>query len=268
MQYAVANKEKLIDLYVNQKMSMGEIAKILKTNLTKVRRSLIFLGVEIRSWSESQKLALQSGRAKHPTKGQKLGASTKDKISVARSESWGKMDKTKKEEFVNMKKEWWAALPEAEKHRIKTLAHEAIRHSAEYGSKTERFVSAGLEDEGYSVIVHARDIITNAALEVDLLLPELRTVIEIDGPSHFLPIWGEAKLKKQQKSDTEKQSLLLKHGFCIIRVKQLDRTMSVKRMKDVYSILIDELRKIEEQFPDEKNRLIEIEVADGKSRRI
>ncbi len=255
-------------MYVNQQKSMGEIATEFKTNISKIRRALMFLGVEIRSWAESQKIALSNGRAKHPTKGKKLSSEAKDKISVGRSAVWSKMTKEQRAEFSNMKREQWMALPEEEKDRIRKMAYKAIRESAEIGSKTERFVSAGLEDEGYAVIVHARDVISNEALEVDLYLPELKTVVEIDGPSHFLPIWGEARLKKQQRADIEKQALLLKNGFCIIRVKQLDKTMSVKRMKDVYQIVLDSLRGIEEEFPKENYRLIEIEVENGQSRRI
>jgi hypothetical protein len=44
--------------------------------------------------------------------------------------------------------------------------------------------------------------------------------------------------------------------------------MSVKRMKDVYELILLELRKIEEAFPPVGKRLIEIEIKDGVTRRL
>jgi hypothetical protein len=44
--------------------------------------------------------------------------------------------------------------------------------------------------------------------------------------------------------------------------------MSVKRMKDVYDLILSELRKIEVEFPPVGKRLIELEIKDGVTRRI
>lgn len=73
---------------------------------------------------------------------------------------------------------------------------------------------------------------------------------------------------KQQSADTAKQGLLLNNGYVLIRVIQRDRSMSVKRMKDVYELILLELRKIEADFPPVGQRLIEIEIKDGITKRL
>ena len=101
-----------------------------------------------------------------------------------------------------------------------------------------------------------------------MFIPDLKTAVEIDGPSHFEPVWGPDRLRKQQSADTAKQGLLMNNGYALIRVKQLDRSMSVKRMKDVYELILSELRKIEVEFPPLGKRMIELEIKDGVTRKI
>lgn len=268
MEFASVNKQRLITSYLDEKKSACEIAKEMGTNQSKIRRALKFLGVPIRSYSEAQKIALDSGQAVHPTKGKKLSKKTIDQISVARSKAWHDMTDEQKDSIKNVKREQWAKMSISERQNLQKMAHAAIRESSSIGSKTERFVSEGLENEGYGIIVHARNLIQSEALEVDMFVPELKTAIEIDGPSHFYPVWGEDKLKKQQSADLTKQGLLLTAGYVIIRIRQLDKTMSKKRMKDIFDLVVDELRKIEFEFPEKHNRLIEIEVKDGISRNL
>jgi very-short-patch-repair endonuclease len=268
MEFASINKARLKSSYLNEKKSIAQIAKELNTNTSKIRRSLIFLGVEMRNYSEAQKVALDSGTATHPTKGKKLTKETIDKISVGRSKAWTDLPESDKNKIRKMKKEQWEAMTPSAKEELRHMAHVAIRESASIGSKTERFVAEALEAEGFGVIVHARNLIQSQALEVDLFVPGLKTAIEIDGISHFEPIWGMDKLNKQQSADATKQGLILANGYVMIRIHQLDKTMSMKRMNDIYEIILEELKKIGEEFPPLSKRLIEIEVNNGVSRRL
>ena len=45
----------------------------------------------------------------------------------------------------------------------------------------------------------------NNRLEIDLYVTDLQTAIEVDGPSHFEPVWGEENLIKNQRSDKQKR---------------------------------------------------------------
>lgn len=268
MQFAIVNGAKLRHAYLEELKSVPVIAQEMGTNETKVRRALKFLGVAIRSYAEAQSVAISQGIAKHPTKGKKLSKETINNISAKRSQAWIDLSEEDKQKFRDTKKEQWSNMTESAKQELRSAAYAAIRESAEIGSKTERYVSAALEEEGYGVIIHARNLIQSQALEVDMFVPDLKTAIEIDGPSHWLPVWGEGKLRKQQSADTAKQGLLLANGYAIIRVRQFDKSMSVKRMKDVYDLILSELRKIEEEFPPVGKRLIELEIKDGVTRRV
>ena len=268
MQFAIVNGAKLRSAYLEELKSVPVIAQEMGTNETKVRRALKFLGVQIRKYAEAQSVAISQGVAKHPTKGKKLSKETINNISAKRSQAWIDLSEEDKQKFRDAKKEQWNNMTESAKQELRSAAYAAIRESAEIGSKTERYVSAALEEEGYGVIIHARNLIQSQALEVDMFVPDLKTAVEIDGPSHFEPVWGSDKLKKQQSSDTAKQGLLLNNGYVLIRVIQRDKSMSIKRMKDVYELILLELRKIEEDFPPIGQRLIEIEIKDGVTKRL
>ena len=116
-----------------------------------------------------------------------------------------------------------------------------------------------MTNAGYDVIFHKRGLVSNDKLEVDLFVPSIKTAIEIDGPAHFLPIWGEENLQKHIRADAEKAGLLINRGFVVLRVKNLIRNLSSKNMRDALSQITDELVKIENKFPPVSKRLIEIE---------
>jgi very-short-patch-repair endonuclease len=56
-------------------------------------------------------------------------------------------------------------------------------------------------------------------MSIDIFLNDHGVAIEIDGPSHQLPIWGEAKLIKTQQIDDMKTGLLISTGIRVIRIK-------------------------------------------------
>jgi len=87
----------------------------------------------------------------------------------------------------------------------------------------------------------------------------LKTAIEIDGPAHFLPIWGETNLQKHIRADAIKAGSFINRGFVILRVKNLIRNLSSKNMRDVLDLVIEALVNIENNFPSPDKRLVEIE---------
>ena len=125
--------------------------------------------------------------------------------------------------------------------------------------KIEKFIHKGLTNAGYDVIFHKRGLVVNDRLEVDLFVPSLKTAIEIDGPAHFLPIWGQENLERHIRSDAQKAGLLINRGFVILRVKNIIRNLSQKNMRETLSAVIEQLVKIENNFPPMSKRLIEIE---------
>lgn len=268
MEFARINKDKIIRLYTKEGKSSYEIAEELNTYSTRVLRALDFLGIERRTYSQAQSNSLKSGRTVHPTKGKKLNENHKKKIGESKSKSWHNLPQKEKDRMSSLSKAAWEKKSDSEKSEMRRMALEAVREASKQGSKTERHLKMGLTKAGYSVMFHKTNLVPGSKLEVDLFLPELKTAIEIDGPGHFLPIWGEDKMQKQKAADTIKQGILISHGYVILRIRQIDKSISMTKMNSLLETILAELHKIEEKFPSKKNRLIEIEVSNGKTKRI
>ena len=157
-----------------------------------------------------------------------------------------------------MLSEPWKKMDASQKEKMCRLATDAIRKAGKEGSKLEKFVMDKLIESGYTVDFHNKTLIPNEKLEIDLYIPALKTIIEVDGPSHFLPIWGEEKLQKQIKADLQKSGRILSRGFAIIRVKAIANA-SLKKKENLISNIVSTLKSIEKKFPPANKRLIEIE---------
>ena len=258
-QFLQKNKEFIIDQYINQSKSTYEIAQELKTYPNKIRRTLKTLGVELRNRSTAQTVAIQSGRHEHPTRGKKRTEAEKIAISDGMSTFWENMEEDERERRSSISKKQWEEMSEADKANLRKLAAEAVRKASKEGSKIEKFIYKGLTAVGYDAIFHKRGLIANEKMEVDLFVPSLKTAIEIDGPAHFLPIWGESNLQKHIRADAQKAGLLINRGYVVLRVKNMIKNLSSKNMRDALSQVIIELKKIDKKFPDPSKRLIEIE---------
>ncbi len=252
-------KEFIIDQYTNQKKSTYEIAQELKTYPNKIRRALNSLGVDLRDKSSAQTVAIESGRHEHPTKGKERTEAEKVAISNGMATYWDEMEDNERERRSKISKKQWQEMSEEEKANLRKLAAEAVRKASKEGSKIEKFIYEGLTKAGYGVIFHKRGLISNDKMEVDLFVPSLKTAIEIDGPAHFLPIWGEVNLQKHIRADAQKAGLLINRGFVILRVKNTTRNLSQKNMRDTLAGVVEQLIEIEKNFPPIAKRLIEIE---------
>ncbi len=165
------------------------------------------------------------------------------------------MDDAKKQTYIKRAKERWDNMSDEEKERMKCNGIKAIQIASKEGSKLERYIKEKLVAEGFKVLIHQKNILPNKDLEVDLYLPEKKTIIEVDGPSHFLPIWGEQKLHKQMQSDQDKTGLALSKGFRIIRIKHIKYNLCLSVREDLRVKIIDLLNSIESS----KTKYIELE---------
>jgi very-short-patch-repair endonuclease len=55
--------------------------------------------------------------------------------------------------------------------------------------------------------------------EIDIMLPKEGVAIEIDGPHHHSPIFGEDRLLRTRDLDQIKNGVLIANGLKIIRIK-------------------------------------------------
>lgn len=236
------------------------IAKELNTYPNKIRRILIKHGKEMRDRSEAQKNALKTGVAEHPTQGRKRSYKEKLKISKSMVKSWNSIDDTERERRAEMSRQQWLNMSNEDRDNMRQAATEALKHAARQGSKFENFIYRKLSDYGFNIESHKKDLIYNQKLEIDLYISDLKTIIEVDGPSHFFPVWGEDKLAKQIKADNEKNGLILSKGFVVVRLKVLKNVLSLQDQQDFLDQLLSVLEDIRSEFPTRDNRYIEVEI--------
>lgn len=235
-----------IDKYLkeyNEGQSIIQIAKKYNTYPNKIRRMFIKAGIPLRDKSEAQKLALEKGVSIHPTKGTKRSEETKIKISDKVSDQWKNLSNKELTKRKEKAKELWDQKPQHVKDQMFKSAAQAVAKAGREGSKIEKFLISGLMKAGYNVIPHKESLVLNTNLQIDLFIPELKLAIEIDGPSHFLPIWGEEKLKQRIAMDKDKNGLLIQGGYSIIRVKCLIKNMTGKKSRTVLDFILNEMEK-------------------------
>jgi very-short-patch-repair endonuclease len=254
------NEKWLFEQYVINERSVGDIAKELKTYPNKVRRALVARDIKLRDKGQAQAVALKSGRSRHPTKGVGHSEQAKLKISEKVAENWENLSDDELEARRESARQQWKNMSEADKIRLREAATPAIQKAAKEGSKLEKYICERLTKAGYVIEYHRHDLVPNEKLEVDIYLPDLGTAIEIDGPAHFLPLYGEETLRRTIISDNEKNGLLRYTGFVVLRVAQRKKTLSKKTMRDTWDAIEIELKKIAKKLPPKDQRYKEIEV--------
>lgn len=255
--------------YWDGERSIGDIAKELNTYPNKVRRALMKGDRGFRDKSAAQSLGLKTGRHKHPTKGTVRPDAVKRQISASVAESWDNITDEERDRRAEISRQQWAEKSPEEVRQIREKAIAAVRQTAKHGSKMEKFIQERLTGAGYVIECHKKGLIANANLEIDIYLPEHTTVIEIDGPSHFKPIWGEEAYLKTVKSDNEKNGLVLQHGFIVIRVKQVKKNLSINDMWLFWEAISSTLEHLKGNYPkDREDRFIEIELKPTKKKEV
>jgi len=232
------------DMYINQKKSFGIIAEELGTYANKIRRDAKRLNINIRNKSEAQKNALSQGVHNHPTKGKERKQSTKQKIGKSMIDSWSSLSDKELKNRKNKQKIAWEKIPSNKKQEMLKKANQAVRKASVLGSKLENFVLDKLINDGYRVDFHKEQVLSNTKLQLDLFLPTMGIAIEIDGPSHFLPVWGEEVLNKNKKYDQKKEGLIIGKGWKLIRIIQT-KDFSKTRATITYGKLLEVLKNID-----------------------
>lgn len=230
--------------YVNNLKSFADIANMYETYPNKVRRDAIKFNVPIRDKSSAQKNALQTGKHKHPTKGKTRSDTTKEKIGLSVMNSWENMSKSELKRRSELAKLNWEKLPEHIKQNRLQEANLAVRESSRTGSKLEKYLLQELINNGYKVEFHKEQILSNTKLQIDLFLPEANIAIEVDGPSHFEPVWGEEVLQRNQKYDNTKTGLIIGRKMNLIRIKQ-EKDFSKSRASVIFSRLMGAIADVE-----------------------
>ncbi len=205
--------------YYENGQSTTQIAKKYGTNSTRVFRLAKKWNKPLRSNSESQKLTLAQGVKSHPTKGKRLSLPTRVKISEAIADSYWTAPPEKREQHRLRAKKHWETRPKELKDDMREKTQKAVLVASKKGSKLEHFFCHMLRESGIEPYFHEKGMIVNEDMEVDIYIPELKCAIEVDGPTHFFPIYGEEQLAKRQAADQQKTGLLIEKGVNVIRIR-------------------------------------------------
>jgi very-short-patch-repair endonuclease len=195
--------------------SITSLAEKYSTYGNKIRRILKKNNEKIRTPSEAQKLALKSGRSKHPTEGKERSKEEKISIGMGVSNSYSKLSETEKKKRGKVHKKYWKNLDPDEKTEYLKKMNKGRIESASIGSHLERELVNILSENGVVVNFHTKVF---GDVEVDLFLPEHAVAVEIDGPTHHQPIWGDDALKKTKLADKRKNGHLLNNNITVLRV--------------------------------------------------
>jgi very-short-patch-repair endonuclease len=242
-------KDFLLKHYKESQLSTVEISEKYGFSISMVRRALIKYKIPLRSKSTAQKIVLETGRADHPMEGKTHTLKSKEKIGASVTEAWDSFDEAKLQDISRKAQLQWNNRPEKEKEEFRQKAQVGLRKAVEEGSKLEKFICKLLEKNGYKVQFHMEHGLKNARLQVDIMLPADAIAIEIDGPSHFFPIWGDESFYRQQKADMQKSGLLRKSGFVLIRVKNLVERPNIAQRKQLSKNLLDTLKQVQSKRP-------------------
>lgn len=249
------NLEQIVRQYEDEQMSVYEIAELHGTYPQKVRRLLLSSGIKMRTKGEAQSIALKKGRMEHPTKDKGHSETARLKISEGSHNVWKNLSTEEYEARKKASKDRWDNMSDTDKIALRDMGWAAVRVAAKSGSKLERFVQESLVNEGFMIQRHKIFELPGHKLEVDIYLPAENIAIEIDGPAHFFPIWGDEKLQEQIKADELKNSLLLGGGVKIIRLKNVTKKISAKCKRDTKAAILSGIASIKSG-----NNFIEIEV--------
>ena len=250
-------KDLLIQEYEKNKKSFQDIAATCDTYANKIRRDAIKYKIKIRDKSQAQKNALKTGKASHPTEGKERSETVKNKIGLSVMTSWENLDDQTLQQRKEKARQNWENLSDDTKENILREANIAVREASKSGSKLEKYLFNRLLKDGYRVDFHKEQSLLNTKLQIDLFLPTLNVAIEVDGPSHFKPVWGQDNLKRNKGYDNKKTGLILGKGLVLIRIKQT-KDFSKARAETIYNALHQHIKDISNKFPDKDNRNLTI----------
>jgi very-short-patch-repair endonuclease len=208
---------KIIQLYVNEKLSINKVSEQTGISEGIVKRYLKKMGLT-RTKGEAQAIALEQGRSSHPTEGKKATETTKAKMSTAMRKAWVDLPQEEKDKRAEQSSVRWQNMDAQTKANILSKAAQKVRETSKNGSKLEKYIVEKLQDNGYYVLQHVKHTFSSSELEMDMMLPAEKIVIEIDGPSHFLPLYGEEVLQKRQAADARKSGMIINEGWKMVRV--------------------------------------------------
>ncbi len=229
------NEQDVRDLYLKKGLSMRGVAKKVGVPLATLSRFMKKCGIITRSKAEAQKNYLSEND--HQMKGRKHTAETKKKISHSLGDFWDALSDNEREKFKQQIgsawKRKWESMSEVERRTMMEGLSSKAKLSQGKGSRLERFIAEELRKRGYLVEERSIHYTAGKDFEVDLALPGEMIAIEVDGPTHFMPIYGDEHLEQQQDRDERKDDMINAIGYSVLRVRDNNGPLSQLRIDKI-----------------------------------
>lgn len=177
--------------------------------------------IKKRDKSEAQKTFIER-TGKHQREGLVHTEDTKEKISDTMREVYDSEKGDEIREKISQKRhEEWAELSDLQKAEVLDNLKQSGRTKSQKGdgSKFENFLADSLKNEGFLVEQRTKAYTPGQKFHVDIALYNEKIIIEVDGPTHWSPIYGDAELIKVQEKDKSKDSILNSNGWNVLRVQ-------------------------------------------------
>jgi hypothetical protein len=235
-------KEFLEQHYVEERKGITTIAREIGCFPEQVRRALRKFGIPMRSKSQSLKHYYENG-GEPALKGQTLPQEYKDSISKSMHSYWQSLPDNERErrinEFVKQSQKAWENTPQDEREMHLYVMNRARMETSRHGSRIQNDVR-DLMSNDYRVMTEVGNLRGGLKLRIDIFLPKYGIAIEIDGPSHYEPLFGEDALKKSKLRDKRKNDILTNSDIKVIRVRLPHKTYRRFLALEIYN----ELKKL------------------------
>jgi very-short-patch-repair endonuclease/DNA-binding CsgD family transcriptional regulator len=244
------SREYIYEHYINQQKSFIQISEETGINHATIRYHALRMGIPIRSRSDAQKLSQENGRAFNPTEGKSLSPAHRASIAKATSEHWKNLPPEEKEIRRQKSLEYAKNNPDKVEKFFKA-GQKAQKRVSKEGSNVEAFLLEELSQLGYWVEPHKKHAIQSENMHIDLMLKKEMIAIEVDGPTHLRPIYGQEDFDRKREKDQRKNGLLLQDGYSVIRIGvERARSLSAK------TLILEELLKAIEEVKREPNKIV------------
>lgn len=226
------NEQEIIRLYIDEGLSMRKVAAVVGAPLATLSRFMKKHGIITRSKAQAQKNYLKEND--HQMQGRKHTDETKKKISLGLGEFWDGLSDDERDEVKRKIGSAWKRKWEAMSEQDRQIMMEGLSSKAKQaqgkGSRLERFIAEELRNRGYHVEERSTNYTAGKDFEVDLALPNEMIAIEVDGPTHFLPIYTNEHLEQQQARDARKDDMINAIGYSVLRVRDNNGPLSQLRI--------------------------------------
>lgn len=203
MAFTDEQKQEIVRMRCEKNMSMTDISKEIGAHIELIRRVLVRAGVHTPEKAVPTEDLAHGVRYTPPPK-----------IFAVDRMSDSKVEKKYKDLEVKEKR-WYAKTPE-QHAAFEAKRVQKLREALVLGSKLERYLCGKLMTVYQEVIAKAKNFIPGTTCHVDILLPNEKIAIEVDGLMHYQDFFNDNDLRAER--DQRKNQTLMNAGYYVVRL--------------------------------------------------